>query len=473
MGQWERMSDRGIKRYIGDRAFYRMVIVLVVPLIIQQGITNFVNLLDNVMVGRLGTESISGVAIVNQLIFVFNLSVFGALSGASIYGAQYAGVNDHDGVRDCLRFKLLIGAGITAAALLVFTLFGDALISLYLNDAENAAALALTRSEAHGYLAIALWGLLPFMVSQSLSGSLRETGETFAPMVTSAISVLINLVLNYILIYGKLGAPAMGVRGAALATVVARYVETAVLMVYALRRTERYPFIRGLFRSFRVPKALVKRISITGTPLLINEVLWSTGTAAINQCYSVRGLATVAAMNITTTAWTLFAVIMFSMGSAISILTGQRLGANDFEGARDVDRKLIAFTLVLHLGIGLIVILTSGLIPQIYNVEPEVRALVRGMLIAAGATLPLHALSHASYFTIRSGGRTLITLLFDSVYTWCVPLPMAFLLCRYTELSIVAIYAILQGSDALKLALALPILISGSWARNVIRSTAH
>ena len=272
------------RRFIGDRAFYKMVLVLVIPLIIQQGITNFVSLLDNVMVGRLGTESISGVAIVNQLIFVFNLTVFGALSGASIYGAQYAGVNDHDGVRFCLRFKLLMGTGITAIALLIFLLFGDRLIALYLNDSGNAAALALTQSEARGYMGIALFGLFPFMVSQCLSGSLRETGETFAPMVTSAASVVVNLVLNYLLIYGKFGAPEMGVRGAALATIIARFFEMSFLLVYALRRTERYPFIRGAFRSLYVPGSLMRRISITGLPLLLNELFWSTGTAAINQC---------------------------------------------------------------------------------------------------------------------------------------------------------------------------------------------
>ena len=185
----------------------------------------------------------------------------------------------------------------------------------------------------------------------------------------------------------------------------------------------------------------------------------------------MRGLATVAAVNITSTAWTLFAVVMFSMGSAISILTGQKLGADDIEGAKDVDNKLLCFTLFLHIGIGLIVVAVSGLIPMIYNVEQEVRLLTKGMLVAAGLALPLHAMAHASYFTIRAGGRTLITLLFDSVYTWCVPLPLAFILCRYTALPIVAIYAILQASDFLKFGLALPILIRGSWARNVIHAT--
>ncbi len=456
-------------RYIGDRSFYRMVVTLAVPLVIQQGITSFVNLLDNVMVGGLGTNPISAVAIVNQLIFVFNLAIFGGMSGASIYGAQFAGNKDNDGLRYTLRFKLILGMCLCAVALLIFLLFDNTLIGLYLNrETSDPAAIAETLRLARAYLKIILWGLAPFMVSQAISSTLRETGETFAPMLTSILSIFTNLVLNYILIYGKLGAPALGVHGAAIATVISRYAEVGALILYVFVKRQKFPFLRGLLKSLRIPGGLVKKICITGAPLLLNETLWSTATALINQCYSVRGLTAVAAVNITSTATNLFFIVMFAMGNVISILAGQRLGANDIAGARAVVRKLIALDVAVHVAIGAVIIAISGAIPLIYNTEPEVRSLASRLLIIAGALLPLHACTHAFYFTIRSGGRTLLTFLLDSVYTCVIPLPVSFFLSRLTDIPVVTLFLIAQGCDVIKMCIGLPILIKGAWARNII-----
>lgn len=458
-----------INKFIGDRAFYRALIVLVLPLVIQQGITSFVNLLDNVMVGALCTESISGVAIVNQFIFVFQLTIFGALSGASIFGAQYAGQGDTEGLRRTFRFKLVIGIVITAAAVVLFSVFRSELISLYIHDTiDSTASPELTTSEAMGYLSVVLWGQLPFMLSQCLSSTLRETGETKAPMVASIASILVNLVLNYLLIYGKFGFPAMGVRGAALATVIARVTEAAWLLIYTLKNSAKHPFIKGVISKFNIPWELVRRITVTGLPLLVNEFLWSAGQAVISQNYSVRGLQVVAATNITTTVWELFAIIMFAMGNAIAILAGQKLGAGDIEGARDENRKLIFADVAIHIVMGLLIIAFSGLIPMIYNVDQAVRDMTSSMLRVAGLTLWLHSFTHAAYFTIRSGGRTIITFLFDSVFSWVICVPIAYVLCNYTELGIVAIYAVIQCADVIKIAIALPLLRSGTWARNVI-----
>lgn len=469
----ENIRPRGFdafrKKFIGSKAFYAALVSLVLPLVIQQGITNFVNFLDNIMVGALCTESISGVAIVNQLIFVFQLSIFGALSGASIYSAQYAGVNDTQGLRYTFRFKLILGLAITTVALLVFGFFGDRLIALYIHStADNTTSSALTTSEAKGYITIALWGLLPFMISQCFGSTLREMAETKAPMRASVASIVVNFILNYTLIYGKFGFPNMGVRGAALATVIARLVETGYLIIYTYKNKEKHPFIKGALKSPYIPGVLVKKISITGTPLLLNESLWSAGTALINQCYSVRGLQVVAAINIATTVWQLFAVIMFAMGNAISILAGQKLGAGDIRGAREDNTKLIFANVVLHVFIGLLIIACSGFIPQIYNVGEDVRIMTSRMLVVAGCVLWLNSFTHAAYFTIRSGGRTIITMLFDSVFTWVIALPLAYVLCYLTSLDIVLIYFCLQLCDTLKICIALPLLIKGTWARNVI-----
>lgn len=217
-----------------------------------------------------------------------------------------------------------------------------------------------------------------------------------------------------------------------------------------------------------MPGELIRRIIITGMPLMINEVIWSLGMTFINQSYSSRGLAAVAAINITATAWNLFCVIMFAMGNAVAILVGQRLGAGDKDGARDVDRKLIFLSTVIHVAMGILLILCSDLIPLLYNIEPSVRELTAKLLRVAGMSLPIHAFSHVVYFTIRSGGKTGITFLFDAVYTWVVPVTLAYALCHFTQLPILWVYFAVQFIDVVKVIIGALMLRSDFWANNVV-----
>ena len=455
-------------RFIGDKNFYRKLLVLVFPIIIQQGITCFVSLVDNVMVGRLGTESMSGVAIVNQLLYVFNLAIFGGVSGASIYGAQFFGKGDHDGVRSAFRFKIIFSVVVTVVAAVGLTIWKEPLISLFLTESESGGNIAYKLSEAKDYLMVMLFGMIPFAFSQTYASTLRETGETFSPMAASCIAILLNLVLNYCLIFGNFGMPRLGVVGAALGTIVSRYVEALFLIVRTQIYRKKFIFIQKAFRSFYIPLDIVKKIFITGSPLIVNEILWSVGVTVINQSYSTRGLMVVAATNITSTVWNLFSIVMFAMGTAVSIIIGQLLGADRIEEAKDTDNKLLFFTVALHIIIGGIIILAAPYIPQIYNVEPEVKTLTTNLLRVAGAALPIHAFAHVTYFTLRSGGKTFITFLFDSIYTWVVPLPIAFLLCRMTTLPIVTIYFCVQFIDGIKVIIGIMLLKSGIWAKRIV-----
>ena len=359
-----------LKKFIGDKSFYKKVITLIIPIIIQQGITNVVNLLDNIMVGTLGTEPMSGVAIVNQIIFVFNLTIFGGISGVSIFGAQFFGIGDNIGLRNTFRFKFIFCVITTILALSLFIPFGDELVMLFLdNEANKDIDLTVTLGYAIDYLKIAIIGLIPFMIVQVYTSTLRETGETVAPMVASVISIFVNFILNFILIFGFFGIPALGVKGAALATVIARFIEMIYITVYTHKNKFKYIFIDGVYASLKVPMPLVKKIVKTGTPLLMNEVLWSMGTTFVNQNYSTRGLEVVAANNISSTVWQIFSIIMMAMGTAVSILVGQKLGAGEIEDAKDTDNKLIFLTVTANTVIGLLLIACSPFIPLIYITE--------------------------------------------------------------------------------------------------------
>ena len=455
-------------RFIGNKAFYKSVVTLLIPIVIQQFITSFVSLLDNIMVGSLGTEAISTASIANQVMLVFILAVFGGMSGAGIYGAQFFGKGDTDGMRYTFRCKMYFGVLISAAAILVYLFFGESFIAAFLKGESNGGDLALTQRGGCDYLNIMLWGLPPFALVQVYAGTLREAGETRAPMFAGICAILTNLFGNWVLIFGHLGAPAMGVQGAAIATVVSRYVELLIVASHAHRHTDKYPFFAGAYKSLYVPGSLAMKILRTATPLLINEILWSLGMTFITQFYSSRGLNAVAALNINGTAWNLFSVIMMGMGSAVAIMVGQRLGAGKMEEARDVDRKLIFLTEVIHVIIGVSMVLAAPLVPRLYNVSEEVRDLTRQLLMIAGCALPIHSFAHVTYFTIRSGGRTVITFLFDAVYTWVIAVPLAFCLTRYTELTITQVYFCVQFVDILKVMIGLIMLKSDFWARNVV-----
>ena len=229
------MLQKFKKKFIGDKAFYQKVLFLAVPMIIQNAITSFVSFLDNIMVGQIGTEQMSGVAIINQLMFVFNICIFGGVSGAGIFGTQYYGKGDYEGQKYTFRFKLYACLIITGIALLLFGFADESLISLYLSDNGSIGDISLALGYAQEYLTIMMIGLIPFAISQTYINTMRESGQSLVPMIASITAVLTNLVLDYILIFGILSIPAMGVAGAALATVIARFIECLIVVIWTHR----------------------------------------------------------------------------------------------------------------------------------------------------------------------------------------------------------------------------------------------
>lgn len=446
-----------------------MVFSLVIPMVIQQGITSFVNLVDNVMVGKLGTEAFSGVSIVNQIMFVFYLSIFGAISGASILGAQYYGKGDEEGVRYTFRFKFIISVVLLALALVIFIGFGPKLISLFLTEGEQKVGdIALTFKLSKSYLKIMLIGLFPFIISQAYSSTLRDTGETVIPMVGSIIAVVTNFFLNLILIFGLLGAPKLGVVGAAIATVIARFAEMIYMLICVTRQKIRFHFLYHGLRSLHIPKGIAMQILKTGWPLLVNEFLWSMGQTTLTRNYSLRGLEVVGAFGISNTVSNLFFIVCLAMGNVISILVGQQLGAGEIEKAKDTDRKLLFFNVVLHIFIAGLLAIGARYIPRVFDTDDIVKKLATQLLYVYALALPLNAFNHGTYFTIRSGGKTIITFIFDSVCTWVISIPLAYLLVNHTGIGIVSIYFIICYADFFKAIIGYFMVKSGYWAKRIV-----
>lgn len=457
-----------IKRFIGTKDFYKRVIALTLPIMIQNLITNFVNMLDNVMIGKVGTVEMVGVAVSNQLIFVFNLCLFGAISGAGIFGAQFYGNHDDKGVRHTFRFKIIICTVLTLLGMGIFILFGKGLVNAYLQGDGDVTDAAASLNFAMGYIKIMMIGFVPYAVAQCYSSTLREIEKPVLPMVAGIVAVLVNLGLNYVLIFGHFGAPKMGVNGAAIATVISRFAELLIVVIWTGVHKSKTPFIIGAFKSLYVPMALVKQIIRKGLPLMLNETMWSAGMAMLNQCYSVRGLNVVAANNISQTFFNVFSVGFLSLGVAIGIILGQMLGAGETEKVKDTSQKLIAFSVAISVGISILFAVSARFIPLLYNTTPEVRSLAAKLMLITAIVMPLDAFANASYFTLRSGGKVIITLLFDSVFAWVVSVPTAFILSRYTDISIFALFGTVQSLNIIKCILGYIFVKKGTWIRNII-----
>ena len=234
------------------------------------------------------------------------------------------------------------------------------------------------------------------------------------------------------------------------------------------RRTEKYAFAKELYRTLLVPGPLLRSVLTKGLPLLANELLWSGSMAVLSQCYSLRGLSVVAAMNITMTVTNLFSVVMMAMGNAVAIIVGQQLGSGDLERARDTDRKLIAFSVTISVAVGIVLGVLSPFIPRIYKTETLVQELASMLLLVGAMEMPINAIAITSYFTIRSGGKTFITFLFDSAYSWVFTIPLAYCLVHFTALPIVTLFFIVRFSGIVKSVIGLVLVHSGFWCQNIV-----
>lgn len=458
-----------LKKYIGDQAFYRRVMAIALPIMLQNLITNFVSLLDNIMVGQLSTAQISAVTIANNnLLFIFNLCLFGGAAGAGIFTTQFYGSQDQEGIRHTCRFKILICLGLAFIGTGVFLFGSDPLIGLYLQGEGDPALAAETLSYGRQYLHIMLLGLLPFALTNAYASSLRECGHPTVPMIAGLVAMGVNLVLNYILIFGHFGAPAMGVSGAAIATVIARYAECAIVMIWTHANPKKNPYAVGLYKSIHIPAPLLRSIIRKGIPVLVNECAWSLGMAILNQCYSVCGLDVLPALSISTTICNLTAVVFRSLGNTSGILIGQLLGAGaPKKEVWDYTHKLFALCIFSGVLFAIFTVALSGAFPQIYNTTDAVRHLATWLILISAGTMPLQAYIFPVYFILRAGGKTMITFAFDCGSVWLLSIPIAFIGSRFTALSIILIYALCQATDIIKCVIGHFLMKKGSWIQNL------
>jgi putative MATE family efflux protein len=402
-----------IKNLIGDKAFYKMTFTVALPIMVQNFITNFVSMLDNLMVGNLGTEQISGVSIVNQLVFVFNLAIFGALSGAGIFTAQYFGKRDTDGIRFTVRFKVIITAVILLAGILIFTFFNEPLINMYLHEGDDNGNLALTLDYGQKYLNVIMWGFLPFCITQIFSSSLRETGETVAPMVAGFIAVVVNCSFNWVLIFGKLGFPQLGVEGAAIATCISNAVACVYFIVYLIIQKQKETILDFNPTNLKIKSKVSLDILSSGLSSFLMLLMAIFSNASINKLMSSYSAAAISGVSIAKKVD--LCIIAFAQGLSNGILP--LIGYNFASGDKKRMHKIIKFSMTLVLTFSISCIVLFFLFPRpivsIFIKDTETIDFASSFLRILCVSMPLTAILfifNTVFQGTKQNGKALVTI---------------------------------------------------------------
>lgn len=447
-----------IKQWLGDAAFYQRLFALSVPLVLQQLITASIQIVDNVMVGQLGETAIGAVGVVNQLFFVVIITSFGVMSGSTIYMAQYFGAKNKDKLQQTFHFTILAALAVGVVAFGLFT-FADAwLIGVFTQSLETTAL-------AQDYIAIIRFGLFAFAISIAISSSLRVVGITKPILWISVITIMLNTALNAILIFGLFGAPALGVVGAAIATLVARVVEALLSLWYLLQRQTIFKL--ELRKLLQIEFSVVKAVVIIGLPLLFNEFLWSMGQTTFLYAYSTRGDGALAAMNVTNTISQITFVMFQAIGAAAAVFVGNKLGENALEEAELNAKRLILIATLLAITVGGIQFILSFFVLDLYSVNELTKQAAQFNIRVNSLFVPLYTMNVTIFFIIRSGGDTVSTVLMDSGFMWVVAVPIALALAFFTTLPITTMFLLIQGTEFLKVAFAFNRFFQRRWIKNL------
>jgi putative MATE family efflux protein len=403
------------------RVLLQLLVSLGGPIVVQNVIGSSLNMLDSVMIGSLGAAQIAGVAIANQIFFVLNLFVFGTGSGAGVFVAQYWGGRDMTGIRRSIGSGFIITLGGAALFFGVSQIMPRQLIALFSTDpAVIDAGARFLKVVSVGFLFQAVSGILIFV--------LRSMEKTRMPLIASSIALALNTVLNYVLIFGAFGVPAMGVEGSALATVIARLLELGLILVAIQGKHG----VAGLFAAphlrefFAIDRTFLRRFLVVILPVVGNEVGWSVGIALETAVFGRMSTDALAAFNIADTAIKLVIVVFFGVINSSAIVVGKRIGAGDVPGAVHAARVYTRVSPLLGAALGLVCVGLSLFVPSFFNVSGQARHWAMLGMIIYGAVMPLRMLNWVMVVgVLRAGGDTGVSMALDVGGTWLVGLPLA------------------------------------------------
>jgi putative MATE family efflux protein len=445
-----------------SKKFLKSFFVIALPMILQQTLSASVQLVDNFMVGSLGESAISAVASVNQIFFIGMLLVFGITGGAGIYTAQFFGDKDFDKLKQSYRLKIVCSLAVAFVILFISLTFRRQLIGVFLDTNSEAFKMAMS------YVFIASFGVIPMSLNTAIGSTFREVAKPVYPTIATTTSIFINTFLNWVLIFGNLGMPALGVQGAAIATVIARSIETMIMLV--LVRVKGSAFSTRIVNIYKINKELARKIFVKALPLSLNELLWSSGMTVLFFTYSLRGEQQLAGHSIAYTIFQLAFVIFGGIGVAVSVMVGNELGADNIDKAKQNSRNIMKLGSVIAIGMGFIVFILSDIILGFYNIDLIAYTVAKKNIATLALFFPIFVMNLTMFFSMRAGGDAKSTLIMDAVFTWLVPVPLALFLGYQTNMPIYQMFFWVNAVELLKLALAFYRYNKGYWLVNLTKA---
>ncbi len=449
---------------LGPASFYREALGIAIPVMLQALITSMVSLVDNFMVAGLGDVKMAAVNVANQINFVFMVIVNIASMAGGIYLSQHRGAGDEEGMRQSLRFKVIIASGVAILYTAACVATPESLIGLMLiGNAERGPII----EEGARYLRLVAPSFAPIAIAGAIGSSYRDIGRTRIPLAVSSAAAGLNTLLNWILIYGNLGAPRLEVAGAAIATDIARLAEAGAFLAIASIGKPAFSFPAR--RLFALDRGLFGEILKRSWMMFFSEIGWVLSETVITAIYNGRGGAeTVAGM---AAGWTIANIFFMAFGAVVtatSVIVGSTLGAGRLDDARAKARWITYGSAIFGTAVGAIAAASTFLIPLVFgNLSPEARAVTRGIVLVISAYIPLWTLLNAQFAISRAGGDTLMGLWVDVGVTYAVFIPAAFALSWWTAAGPVALFAIAKLSDFPKAAVAAWWLGKERWVRNL------
>lgn len=448
-----------------DRAFYRVLLRLAIPIILQNFITAAMNIIDVAMIGQLGETAVAAVGLSNQAFFVLSLLLFGISSGSAIFTAQFWGQRDVANVRRVLGLCLFLGVSGGTVFTIISVFFPSAFLGIYTRD------LAVIEAGSP-YLRISGLGYILTAITFSYASILRSTEEVRLPMLVSVIAIIFKTVLSYLLIFGHLGLPQLGILGGAIGTVVARFLECVLLISLTYLRKTAAAASLSEMNGFK--GGYLRKYIKTAMPVAFNELAWSLGITTYNLVYARIGTEAIAAMNIVFSIENLAFVAFIGISEATGIMIGNRIGAGEEQQAYQYARRSIILGVMGALMIGGVILLSSGAILSIYNISATARDYSHKVLIISALSLWLRVTNLLIIVgVIRAGGDTRFGMVLDVSSIWLVGVPLALLGGFVFHLPVYHVYLLIMAEEAIKLAIGLYRFASKRWINNLVRGISN
>ncbi len=450
-----------IKAYVPDVKFVKGYLYMALPLILQSLISASVKLVDNIMVGSVGGSAMGAVGTVNKVIFIPELAFVGVLAGFGMFTSQYFGDGNTERVKQTLRAKVVGTLIFSCIAIIISIIFMDQIIGIFIDTAE-------TTEYAKTYYTYMLPYFLALGFAMSYSFTYREVGYTKIVIIASLSAIATNTVLNYLLIGGNFGFPKWGVKGAAIATVIARTVEALILIIYA--RIKNLMFYSKFKDMLKIDRELLSAAKGKVLFMLSNEVAYAVVMNVVYYAYATRGDDKLAAISIADTVNQFIFAFFSGVSIVVTLQVGKVLGEGDLKAANNNANKTLTTSVLLAMVVGLIGFIIAPIIVNIplYDISEETRVLAMRLVFIDAASVPLFTACFCFYFIFRSGGDTLSMAMMDLGFVLIVTMPVFWFMAEYTHLSLLEMKLVYSALEILKLTFGIINFKRRIWLRKIV-----